>query len=334
MQHLAEEIRRHDYLYYVLDRPEVTDPQYDHLYAELRALEAAYPHLAPADSPTRRVAGEPHASLRSVRHRAPMLSLDSVTSAGEVAAFGARVTEAFGHPCRAFVAEPKFDGVSIEVVYEDGRFVRASTRGDGERGEDVTPNVKTIRSLPLRLRTQARRAPARLAVRGEVLMTKAAFGALRDELARRGEERFANARNAAAGSLRQLDARITAGRPLDVVFYDVLAHAGTPAFTTHTEELVALRDLGLPLSRENRAVGTLDEAIAFHDSLERRRSALPYEVDGIVVKVDDVATRVRMRATERHPRWAIAYKFAPREATTGVRCIDVQVGRTESRHPS
>jgi len=328
MQHLADEIRRHDYLYYVLDRPEVTDAEYDRLYAELRALEAAYPGLALADSPTRRVAGQPLASFRSVRHLAPMLSLDSVASAAEVAAFGERVAEALGHPCRAFVAEPKFDGVSIEVVYESGGLVSASTRGDGERGEDVTANVKTIRSLPLRLRTEARKAPARLAVRGEVLMTKAAFDALRDELARKGEEPFANARNAAAGSLRQLDARVTAGRPLDVVFYDVLAREGIPAFTTHTEELVAMRDLGLPVSRENRAVGTLDEAIAFHDSLERRRSALPYEIDGIVVKVDDVASRARLRATARHPRWAIAYKFAPREATTVMRRIVVQVGRT------
>lgn len=328
MQRLAGEIRRHDYLYYVLDRPEVSDAEYDRLFAELRDLEAAYPALALADSPTRRVAGEPLAGFRSVEHLAPMLSLDSVTTATEVGAFGTRVAEALGRACRAFVAEPKFDGVSIEVVYEDGRLVRASTRGDGERGEDVTANVRTIRSLPLRLRTEARAVPGRLAVRGEVLMTKAAFFTLQDELAQRGDPPFANARNAAAGSLRQLDPRITAGRPLKVVFYDVLAYEGVPALATHAEELKAMRELGLPVSRENRAVGTLEEAIAFHDSLEQRRSALPYEIDGIVVKVDDVSARARLRATARHPRWAIAYKFVPREATTIVRDVVVQVGRT------
>jgi DNA ligase (NAD+) len=209
MQRLADEIRRHDYLYYVLDRPEVSDATYDRLYTELCDLEAAYPDLVAPDSPTQRVAGAPLASFPSVRHLAPMLSLDSVTAAREVIAFGTRVSEALGCAPRAFVVEPKFDGVSIEVVYDHGRLARASTRGDGGRGEDVTANMKTVRSLPLRLRTEVRRAPVRLAVRGEVLMTKEAFRALREELAREGEPAFANPRNAAAGSLRQLDARIT-----------------------------------------------------------------------------------------------------------------------------
>lgn len=329
MQKLADEIRRHDYLYYVLDRPEVSDREYDQLYAELRDLEAAHPDLAQVDSPTQRVAGVPLTAFRSVRHLAPMLSLDSVTTAVDVKAFGARVAQALPKFAgSSFVVEPKFDGLSIEVVYEHGGLVRASTRGDGEHGEDVTANVKTIRSLPLRLRTQPRKAPARLAVRGEVLMTKQAFRTLREELARKGEPPFANPRNAAAGSLRQLDARITASRPLEVVFYDVLACQGAPAFSTHAEELSALRDLGLPVSSDNRVVHSLEDALAFHDELEKRRVALPYEIDGIVVKVDDVSARARLRATARHPRWAIAYKFAPREAVSVVRHIAVQVGRT------
>lgn len=180
LRHLADEIRRHDYLYYVLDRPRISDAEYDRLYAQLRAVEAAYPALAEADSPTQRVAGAPLASFRSIRHLAPMLSLDSVTAASDVRAFGTRVAQALGHAPRSFIVEPKFDGVSIEVVYENGRLVRASTRGDGVHGEDVTANVRTIRSLPLHLRTEGRTAPARLAVRGEVLMTKEAFKALRE----------------------------------------------------------------------------------------------------------------------------------------------------------
>ncbi len=312
MRALAEEIRHHDHLYYVLDRPEISDAEYDRLFEELRRLEAAHPEWVEPDSPTQRVGGAPLPSLPSSRHVAPMLSLDSVTRDTDVRAFAKRVGE-------RLVAEPKLDGVSIEVVYQKGRFVRASPRGDGTTGEDVSANVRTIRAVPMRLRGKA---PDALAVRGEVLMTKDAFHALRTE------PPFANPRNAAAGSLRQLDPRVTASRRLNVLFYDVLACEGGPRFATHHAELDAMRAWGLPVSNDIRIVKSVDEALAYHDRMEARRDALPIEIDGVVLKADDVAARARLGSTSRHPRWAIAYKFAPREALTTVRDIVVQVGRT------
>ncbi len=329
MRQLGEEIRHHDHLYYVLDRPEITDEQYDALFEELRTLERARPDLVAPDSPTQRVAGAPGETLRSVRHLAPMLSLDSVTRAEDIRAFVTR-TRAAAHTLR-LVAEPKLDGVSIEVVYEDGRLVRAATRGDGVRGEDVTANVKTIRSVPLRLRGAVRPVPRLLAVRGEVLMKKEVFRRLLGHV-RPGEPAFANPRNAAAGSLRQLDPRITASRRLDVLFYDVLACEGA-AFATHAEELDALRGWGLPVSDAVRVVQLLDDALEYHDAMERRRDELPFEIDGVVLKLDDTAAREKLGATARHPRAAIAYKFAPREATTTIRDIVVQVGRTGTLTP-
>ena len=329
MRQLAEEIRHHDHLYYVLDRPEITDEQYDALFEELRSLERARPDLVAPDSPTQRVAGAPGETLPSVRHLAPMLSLESVTRPEDVRAFVTR-TRAASRTLR-LVAEPKLDGVSIEVVYEDGRLVRAATRGDGVRGEDVTANVKTIRSVPLRLRSTVRPVPRLLAVRGEVLMKKEAFRRLVSH-ARPGEPAFANPRNAAAGSLRQLDPRITASRRLDVLFYDVLSCEGA-AFATHAEELDALLAWGLPVSDAVRVVEMLDDALEYHDAMERRRDELPFEIDGVVIKLDDTAAREKLGTTARHPRAAIAYKFAPREATTTIRDIVVQVGRTGTLTP-
>ncbi len=328
MRRLADEIRHHDYLYYALDRPEITDEQYDTLYNELVALERDRPDLIAPDSPTQRVAGAPSAALPSVRHLAPMLSLESVTRPEDVRAFLTRA----GQKERAhLVAEPKLDGVSIEVVYESGRLVRADTRGDGVRGEDVTANVKTIRSVPLRLRGTPRSVPRLLAVRGEVLMTKSAFRALVSN-ARPGELVFANPRNAAAGSLRQLDPRITASRRLHVLFYDVLACDGA-RFPTHEAELDALRAWGLPVSDAIEIADSLDDALEYHDAMERRREQLPFEIDGVVLKLDDTRARERLGTTARHPRWAIAYKFAPREATTTIRDIIVHVGRTGTLTP-
>jgi DNA ligase (NAD+) len=324
MRELEAEIRRHDHLYYVLDRPEISDDEYDRLWQELVALERANPDLADPDSPTQRVAGAPLPSLPEARHVAPMTSLESVTSASDVRAFLSRVTGALGRAPK-LVAEPKLDGVSIEVVYERGRLARAATRGDGVVGEDVTANVRTIRAVPTRLAAGARRAPAMLAVRGEVLMTKDAFRTLTADL---GDGAFANPRNAAAGSLRQLDPRVTASRRLQVLFYDVLACEGGPTFATHESELQAMRAWGLPVSRDVASATSLEEALAYHDAMEKRRDALPVEIDGVVLKVDEVALRARLGATARHPRWAIAWKFTPREATTKVRDIVVQVGRT------
>lgn len=325
---LRREIRRHDHLYYVLDRPEISDAAYDRLFDELKRLEALYPDLVVPDSPTQRVAGAPLPAFPEVRHLAPMLSLEAVVDEEDVRRFVDRLRKALGRDRLAFVAEPKLDGASIELVYERGALVRAGTRGDGERGEDVTANVRTIRSVPLRLAEDGRPAPERLSVRGEVLMAIDAFRRLNEQLAREGKPLFANARNAAAGSLRQLDPRITAARPLEVVVYDVLAMTGGPAPATHWELLEALRGLGLRVSPYNRRVESAEDILRYHREMEQRRDALGVEVDGIVVKLDDLRARERVGATARHPRWALAFKFAPRREETTIEDIVVQVGRT------
>jgi DNA ligase (NAD+) len=329
---LRQEIRRHDYLYYVLDRPEISDAEYDALFDELQRLEAAHPDLVTEDSPTQRVGGAPVAAFPTVRHRAPMLSLESVGRAEEILRFDERIRRALGRTRLDYVVEPKFDGISIEVLYERGRLVGAATRGDGERGEGVTENVKTVRSVPLVLRSGSW-APRLLSVRGEVVMPLAAFASLSEELERSGAPPFANPRNAAAGSLRQLDARVTAKRPLEVFFYEVLAYEGGARLRSHWQTLTELRELGLPVWRDNRRVGSVEHAIAYHDEVQGRRDELPFEIDGIVLKVDDLAARERLRETARHPRWAVAYKFAPRRVESTIERIVVQVGRTGTLTP-
>jgi DNA ligase (NAD+) len=319
MQHLADEVRRHDYLYYVLDRPEISDAEYDRLFRELERLEREHPDLASPDSPTQRVAGAALDVFPTIEHLAPMLSLASETDESEVLRF----VKGIAPP---LVAEPKFDGASVEVVYKRGRLVRASTRGDGVHGEGVTANVRTIRSVPLRLRGDD--VPRVLAVRGEVLMPLDAFHALSRQAKREGEPMFANPRNAAAGSLRQLDPRITARRPLDVFFYDVLALEGGAHPKTHWQELERMRAWGLKVSPFNRLVDSPEAALAYHAKMAQRRDALPYEIDGIVLKVDDVALRRKVGSTARHPRWAIAFKFEAREAESTIRDVAVGVGRT------
>jgi DNA ligase (NAD+) len=325
---LSGEIRRHDYLYYVLDRPEISDEDYDRLFAELVRLETEFPELIETDSPTQRVAGAPLPSFPSVRHLAPLLSLDSVTDPEEVKRFDERLRETLGARTVTYVAEPKLDGLSVEVVYERGRLVRASTRGDGIHGEGVTENVRTIRSVPLRLAAEKREVPRLVAVRGEVLMRISAFRKLNAMLAREGGAPFANPRNAAAGSLRQLDARITAGRRLDLLFYDVLRLEGGPRIAGHGEALETMRAWGLPVASECRRLSSFDEVFSYHRDLERRRDRLSFEVDGVVVKVDDIAARQRLGATARRPRWALAFKFAARGEETRIERIVVQVGRT------
>ena len=329
---LREEIRHHDYLYYVLDRPEVSDARYDALFEELKGLEEAHPELRAPDSPTQRVAGQPLAAFPAVEHLARMLSLDSSERETELRRFVARVTKAVGAQAR-YVLEPKLDGLSVELVYEDGSLARASTRGDGARGEGVTENVRTIQSVPLSLRAErGARVPALLAVRGEVLMPIAAFERLTERLMKEGKEPFANPRNAAAGSLRQLDPRITASRPLDIYFYDVLASRGA-RFETHSEVLEALARWGLRTNDVSRVAESVEDVIAFHRELERRRGDLAYEIDGIVVKLDDLAAREELGATARHPRWAFAYKFAPRKEITRVLEIVPSVGRSGAVTP-
>jgi len=324
---LRTRIRRHDYLYYVRDRPAVSDASYDRLFAQLVALERAYPQLITPDSPTQRVAGAVREGFAEVRHLAPMLSLESSANPDDLRRFDARIRTRFGPGPPAYLLEPKFDGLSIEVVYERGRLTRAATRGDGVRGEDVTANVRTIRSVPLALGA-ARDAPRRLAVRGEAFMRTTDFRALNARLARERAPVFANPRNAAAGSLRQLDPRVTAGRRLDVVFYDILHMDGGPRLRCASDALDALGRWGLGVSPRHRLATSADAALAYHRALAAVRDRLAYEIDGIVVKVDDLGRRARLRTTARHPRWAFALKFAAREDVTTIEDIVWQVGRT------
>jgi DNA ligase (NAD+) len=319
-------IREHDYRYYVLDRPAISDAEYDRLLAELVRLEAAYPDLVTPDSPTQRVAGTPVSAFPTVAHLAPMLSLESVTDSDAVRRFAQRMRAATGGKTVRYVVEPKFDGLSLEVVYENGVLERASTRGDGEQGEGVTENVKTIRSVPLRLHGRA--VPRLLAIRGEAIMRIADFEALNERLRRDKQPLFANPRNAAAGSIRQLDPRITAGRRLDILFYDILHLEGGSRPADDMSLLRALEGWGLHASPYARVCSSVDEVFRYQAEMSRRRATLPYEIDGIVMKVDDLTLRNRLRTTARHPRWALAYKFAAREAETTIEDIVVQVGRT------
>lgn len=328
VERLRAQIRHHDTLYYVLDRPGISDAEYDALFDELRRLEAAFPELVTPDSPTQRVAGEPLPSFPEVRHLAPMLSLDSVTDPEEVRRFDERIRQALGRARVTYVVEPKFDGLSLEVVYENAQYVRASTRGDGERGEGVTENVRTIRSVPLRLHADRRRVPRLLAVRGEAIMRVEDFRKLNAQLEREGKPLFANPRNATAGSIRQLDPRVTTQRPLRITFYDVLRIEGAPAFQSDWAQLEALREWGLPVSDLSRPCESIDEVFTYHREMESRRDSLDVEIDGIVAKVDDLAARPRLGMTARHPRWALAFKFSPRERETVIEDIAVQVGRT------
>ena len=324
---LRELIRKHEYLYYVLDAPEISDEEYDRLFKELREIEERFPDLVTPDSPTQRVGGVPLDRFPEVVHAAPMLSLDSDSEEAALRRFDERLRKALGKASIAYVVEPKMDGASVELVYEKGILVRASTRGDGVRGEGVTENVRTIPTVPLRLREEERKAPPFLSVRGEVLMHVDAFHELNRKLSEAGEKPFANPRNAAAGSLRQLDPRITASRPLDVFFYDILA-GGTDDIKTQWEVLAALRAWGLRVNDLCRRVQSVHEALEYHRSLTARRDELPYEIDGVVVKLDDLAQRAIVGSTSHHPRWAFALKFAPRKQVTRVLAIEPSVGRT------
>lgn len=323
---LREEIHRHDHLYYVLDRPEISDAEYDRLFGRLLRLENTFPHLVTPDSPTQRVGGRPRDEFPSHEHAAPMLSLDSTAEPEQVRRFDERVRRAAGRAVR-YVLEPKLDGASIELVYERGVLVRAVTRGDGRVGEGVTENVKTIRSVPLRLRGGGRSVPPFVAIRGEVIMYISAFEALNRRLIEAGQEPFANPRNAAAGSLRQLDPRVTAERPLDLLAYEILAVQGA-AFRADSEVLAALRDWGLKLPERVETGASADEVLSYHARWAADRDTLDFEIDGVVVKLDDLALREALGATAHHPRWALAFKFPPRKEVTRVEDIALSVGRT------
>ncbi len=323
---LREQIRRNDYLYYVRDRPRIADEAYDALVRKLKTLEAEHPELVTPDSPTQRVSGRPSGAFETRQHAAPMISLDSTRDREEVARWDGRMRKEVVAGLR-YLLEPKLDGASLELVYERGRLVRGVTRGNGTEGEDVTANVRTIPSIPLALRTADRPAPRFVSLRGEVMMGLRGFERLNKRLVQRDEEPFANPRNAAAGSLRQLDARITAERPLRFTAYEIMAMDGV-AFADDAEILEALRAWGLRTTDYTDTGTTLADIERYHAAMGRRRDGLGYEIDGIVIKVTDLAARRRMGATGHHPRWALAYKFPPRVEVTRVEDITVQVGRT------
>ncbi len=328
---LRREIRHHDHLYYTKDRPEISDAEYDRLFRELSELETAHPDLVTPDSPTQRVGAPPLDELTKVTHEKPMLSLDSITDQKDVLAFDARMKRELETDRIVYTAEPKFDGLSVELVYEQGRFVRGATRGDGMIGEDVTVNLRTIRTLPLQLHPEAA-PPARLVVRGEVYMRLDEFQQLNRRMTERGEEAFANPRNAAAGSLRQLDSRITASRPLTVTCYDIMAVAGrSPA--THWDELDALGAWGLPVPGQRKRCGSIEDVLSFQQTIDGMRDTLPFEIDGVVVKLDRRDWQDQLGSKSRSPRWAIAYKFAPRKEITVIQDIAVSVGRTGTLTP-
>ncbi|HEU4990335.1 MAG TPA: NAD-dependent DNA ligase LigA [Gemmatimonadaceae bacterium] len=325
-ERLREQIRRHDFLYYVRDRPVISDEAYDRLMVRLQKLEAAHQDLVTPDSPTQRVGGRASGAFETPRHAAPMISLESTRERDEVARWDGRMRKALGASLR-YLLEPKLDGASMELVYERGRLVRGVTRGNGDEGEAVTANVRTVASVPLALRTTMRSAPRLLSVRGEIMMGLRGFERLNKQLVQRDEEPFANPRNAAAGSLRQLDPRVTAERPLRFIAYEILAVEGAE-FTDDEEVLAALRDWGLGTTDHTEEGRTLADIERYHAAMNARRDALGYEIDGVVIKVADLGARERLGATGHHPRWALAYKFPPRVEITRVEDITVQVGRT------
>jgi DNA ligase (NAD+) len=331
MRELRESLDQHNYRYYVLDDPQIPDADYDLLFRELQALEADYPDQVTPDSPTQRVGGTPLSAFTSVRHATPMLSLNNCFTDEELFDFDRRIREALGVDEVDYIAEPKLDGLAVSLVYEAGQLVRAATRGDGSEGEDITANIRTLRAIPLKLRGEG--WPQTLDVRGEVYMPKAGFARMNAEAAARGEKVFVNPRNAAAGSLRQLDPRITAKRPLRFFAYatGVLQPESRPE--THWALLSRLREWGLPVCDLDERVRGLRGCLKYYAKLEKKRARLPFEIDGVVYKLDRLAWREEMGFVARAPRWAIAHKFAAEEASTQLLDVEFQVGRTGTLTP-
>jgi DNA ligase (NAD+) len=328
---LREQIHHHDSLYYVEARPEVSDAEYDALVRELGRLEAEFPDLVTPDSPTQRVSGQPVEAFRPVEHRVPMLSLDNATAPDQLSEFAARLGRALPGATFTFVCEPKIDGLGVALLYERGRFVRGATRGDGRVGEEITQNLRTIRSIPVALQGRLAQAP-QLEVRGEVFMPRADFEQLNRALEEAGEGTFANPRNAAAGAVRQKDPAVTARRPLDIFLYHV-SEARELGFTTYWETLEALRAAGFKTNPRTERAPTIDAVIDYCGRLEAERDGLDYEADGAVIKVDSLEQQWRLGSTTHHPRWAMAFKFAARQATTVVQAIEVNVGKTGALTP-
>lgn len=324
---LRREIRHNEYLYYVLDAPEITDAEYDRMMVRLRELEARYPDSIPADSPTQRVGGRASSQFTEVRHLEPLLSLGNVFSAEELSAFDERVRSGLPAGSKVeYVMEPKIDGLACSLIYENGKLVRAATRGDGVVGENVTANVRTIRSIPLTLKVpEGEAVPELLDVRGEVYMPRQAFMRLNEQRAERGESEFANPRNAAAGSLRQLDPQVTASRSLSFFAYYLVGEGAQPK---HSESLALLARYGFKVSENYKVVENIDEAIKYIGDFNELRQGLSYDTDGAVIKVNDVYQQRILGATGKDPRWATAYKYPPEQAETTLEDIDWRVGRT------
>ncbi|MDP2799991.1 MAG: NAD-dependent DNA ligase LigA [Deltaproteobacteria bacterium] len=324
---LREDIHYHNYCYYVLDNPVISDAEYDRLMRELIELEEKYPYLITSDSPTQRVGAAPLEKFGTVRHTLPMLSLENVFDEAEAREFDQRIKRFLRMDGLIdYVAEPKMDGLAIEIVYEDGVLGAASTRGDGVTGEDVTQNVRTIRSIPLRLQ-RGESVPKRIEARGEVFLSLKAFKEINQQRLKEGEPPFANPRTAAAGSLRQLDPKVTANRPLDFFGYGVGVVEGR-SFTSQWEILTGLPQWGIKVNPLIRRCKGVEECIDYFRELERRRRDLDYEIDGMVIKVDSLALQDRLGVKARSPRWAIAYKFPANQATTRILDLKGQVGRT------
>jgi DNA ligase (NAD+) len=334
LEQRAAELRRridhHNYLYYVEDRPEISDKEFDLLLKELEELEAAHPELITPDSPTRRVGGQPLTAFKTVHHRVPMLSIGKAFSADELREFDKRVRKALGKQPVQYVVELKIDGVAVSLTYTDGLLTLGATRGSGKAGDDITENLKTVRGVPLRLRTD--KPPAHFEARGEVYMSKADFARLNEEVAARGEQRYANPRNLTSGSLKQLDSRITAKRRLRLFAYS-LGHVEGITVKTHLDALALLREYGFPVNTEIRSFDTMEEVIAYCDSWAEKRFDLPYETDGLVIKVNDFDQQRRLGSTNKEPRWAVAYKFEAEQAITKIREIQVDVGKDGTLTP-
>lgn len=323
---LREGIEHHNYLYYVKNAPKISDSLYDRLFKRLQDLEQAFPQFRSDTSPTVRVGAKPVSKLEKLRHSAPMLSLHAALEEKEIDEFGRFVAQQSGTERVSYVVEPKFDGASVEVAYQDGRFLYGATRGDGETGEDISSNLKTVRTLPLQLQGDGS-VPSFVAIRGEVFMVKEGFQQLNRERIEQGEEPFANPRNATAGLLRQLDPRMVAGRPLDIRFYDVMRIDGEQP-TSHWQMLARLQELGLKTDPHNRRCASIDQIKQTYGEFLEQRDNLEYEIDGLVIKVDDRGLRDRLGTRQRSPRWAIAWKFPPKQEVSRIEDIVVQVGRT------
>jgi DNA ligase (NAD+) len=330
IERLRSLINRHNHRYYVLDSPEIGDSEYDALMRRLQQLEEEHPELLTPDSPTQRVGAAPLAEFGTIEHRLPLLSLGNAFSNEELLAWHKRVLNLRGQQDFDFVCEIKMDGLAVALTYVDGKLVTGATRGDGFKGEDVTQNLRTVKSIPLSI---SKDAPPRLEVRGEVYLPRAGFKKLNDDRAREGLPLFVNPRNAAAGSIRQLDPRVTAQRPLDIFVYALGYAEGRPVPDTHWERMEYLKSLGFKINPRNRRCQTIEEVEAYHRDVEEHRASLPYETDGVVAKIDSIAIQDSLGYVAREPRWAVAYKFPAEQATTILKDIGVNVGRTGSLNP-